>query len=169
MKPLLFIVFFLLSFMEQRTDALWYIKVFKAKGLDKKYQLSSFLQPTYIRADFNGDSLEDVALTITEKSTNRKGILLIHKKSNNIYIFGAGTNFGSGGNNFKWIDRWGLYNNKTASEAQFDEATGDMIDGKEIKLNHPGILLEDHEDGAFISGGILYWNGKNYSWIHQGE
>lgn len=44
-----------------------------------------------------------------------------------------------------------------------------MIGGKEVKLSHHGILVEDYEDGGFLTGGIIYWNGKKYIWIHQGE
>jgi hypothetical protein len=36
-------------------------------------------------------------------------------------------------------------------------------------LARPGIIIEDYEDGAALASGIIYWNGKKYIWIHQGE
>ena len=112
---------------------------------------------------------KDLAILIVEKATKRKGILLIHAKTTAHFIFGAGTAFGSGGKDFKWADKWKLYTKRTAYETQFDKESGDIIGGNEIKLARPGILVEDYEDGAALAGGIIYWNGTKYVWIHQGE
>ena len=86
-----------------------------------------------------------------------------------IFLFGAGTKFGSGSDNFEWAGKWTIYKKKTAHETQFDENSGDIIGSKEIKLKRPALLVEDIEDGAAIAGGIIYWDDKKYIWIHQGE
>lgn len=171
MKPLIFIYFLLLlhaGCTETKSTIPWYRKTFNEKGLDKKYQLDSFLKPSFLEADFNGDGTIDIALSISEKSTNKKGILLIHNSSNEFYVFGAGTNFGDGGKDFNWIDNRELYKEKTAFETQFDHETGDIIGCKEIILANTGIMAAQYEDGAPTAGGIIYWTGKNYTWIHQG-
>jgi len=129
---------------------------------------SSFLKPSFLQADFNGDPTEDIAVLVLEKATKRKGVLLIHGKTREHFVFGAGTQFYNGGIDFRWVDRWKLYMKKTAFETQFDEESGDIIGGKEIKLARPGILIEDYEDGSALAGGIICWNGKKYIWIHQG-
>ena len=122
----------------------------------------------YWQADFNGDNNQDIVFLITEKQTKKKGILLIHNKTNECFLLGAGMRFGNGGDNFKWVDKWSIYNKKMANETQFDHQTGDIIGGKKVKLSRPGILMEDYEDGAALAGMIIYWNGKKYIEIHQG-
>jgi hypothetical protein len=146
----------------------WFTKVFIEKGLDKTYLINQKLKPVFLQDDFNADKVEDVAVLVTDKRLNKKGILLIHGKSNAYYVLGAGKKLGDI-DDFNWLDKWSVYKQKTAQETQFDKETGDIIGGKEVKLSHQGILLEDYEDGGFISGGIIYWNGKKYIWIHQGE
>ena len=172
MRPFLLIVFvFTLTAAQSQNITLpeWFINSFKSKGLDKKYVIASFLKPSYLLAYFNGDARKDVAVLVSEKITRKKGILVIHNKTNEQFVFGAGTSFGSGGKDFKWADRWELYTKKTASETGFDKTSGDIIGSKTIKLIRPGILIQDYQDGAAHAGGIIYWNGRKYVWIHQGE
>jgi hypothetical protein len=71
--------------------------------------------------------------------------------------------------NGSWLDKWNIYKQKTAQETQFDPKSGDMLGSKTVKLLRPGLLVEHQEDGATLAGGIIYWNGKKYVWIHQGE
>ncbi len=106
---------------------------------------------------------------ITEKQTKKKGLLLIHSKTREYFIFGAGTRFANGGDDFQWADKWSIYSEKIANETQFDSKTGDIIGGKKVKLSRQAILVEVYEDGAVLAGMIIYWNGKKYIEIHQGE
>ncbi|HEX9511929.1 MAG TPA: hypothetical protein VF939_15670 [Puia sp.] len=147
----------------------WVRDSLKSKGLDKKYELSSYLNPPFLQADFNGDGSSDLVVLILEKATNKKGILLIPGNSNQYHVFGAGTNFGNGSDNFKWVDKWSIYKQKTAHETQFDKKSGDILGGKKIELKRFAISLVDIEDGSEVSGGLIYWDGKKYTWIHQGE
>ena len=147
----------------------WFSNTIKSKGLNINYTITSFLKPSSLQADFNGDGTKDIAVLITEKENRRKGILLIHGKTNEHFIFGAGINLGSVDKDFKWADQWSVYTKKSAFETQFDKESSDIIGSKEVKLARPGILIEDYEDGVALAGGIIYWNGKKYTWIHQGE
>ncbi|WP_207492913.1 hypothetical protein [Aridibaculum aurantiacum] len=128
-----------------------------------------FIKPDFLSADFNGDNKEDVAVLVVHKSTSRKGILIIHNSTAEHFVMGAGKDFGNGGKDFSWLDKWALYKKKSADETIFDKVTGDIKGSRTIKLLRPGILIEDYEDGAAIAGGIIYWNGNKYKWIHQGE
>lgn len=172
MRPFLltiFILTFTAGHSQTATLPKWFSDTFSAKGLDKKYVIASFLKPSFLEADFNGDTIQDIAILVTEKTTKRKGILLIHGGTNEQFLFGAGSSFGNGGKDFKWADKWTLYTKKTALETKFDKKSGDIIGGKTVKLVRPGILIEDYEDSAAVAGGIIYWSGKKYVWIHQGE
>lgn len=146
----------------------WFTTAFKKQGLDRKYALSSFLKPDFIRADFNGDKNPDVAVLIVDRATKKKGILLMHRNTNSYFVFGAGTDFGNGSDNFKWTDTWALYNRKTAYETLFDTESN-IIGQREIKLVRSALYVVAYEDGSPSSGAIIYWTGKKYIWIHQGE
>jgi hypothetical protein len=172
MRPFLLIIFLLTrtaAYSQTVRIPTWFADSFKRKELDKKYDIASFLKPSFLQVDLNGDGRQDIAVPVIEKVSKRKGILLIHGGTNEHFLFGAGISFGNGGKDFKWADRWTLYKKKTALETQFDKGSGDIMGSKTVKLFRPGILIEDDEDGAAVAGGIIYWNGKNYIWIHQGE
>ena len=147
----------------------WVTDSLKSKGLDKKYELNAYLKPGWLQDDFDGDGVPDFALLIADKATHKKGILLVTGKARDYYVFGAGANFGNGGDDFGWAGKWYEYKKKTAYETQFDKKSGDILGGKQIKLAHPCISIASLEDGAEVSGGLIYWTGKKYRWVQQGE
>lgn len=146
----------------------WAEAAFAKKGLNKKYTITSSFKPDQLKADFNGDKEADIAIPVVETSTKKKGILVIHGKTEDHFLLGAGKEFGNVGDDFDWMDKWSLYKKKTASETQFDKNSGDILGSKEVKLERPAILIQHAEKGAANAGGLIYWNGKRYTWIHQG-
>jgi hypothetical protein len=167
-----FVMFFMLiaplSLCAQTNFPVWFDQCFRKNNLNVRYELKAFIKPAYLKADFNGDGVIDVAGLIVERKTNKKGVLLILGGSNNYFVFGAGTKFGNGSDDFKWAGGWTVYKDKIAYEALFDNE-GDMLGSKKIKLNRPAFFIYDLEDGQPNSGGLIYWNAKKYIWIHQGE
>ena len=171
MKILLLITFLLrceVASSQQPTLPNWFKTAFKKVGLDNKFLITPFINTGFLQADFNGDKLNDIAILVTEKATKKQGVLLLHNQKNQYFLFGAGTKFGSGSDNFKWAKGWKVYSDKTASETQFDK-DDNIIGGREIKLKRPGIKIWALEDGEQIAAGIIYWTGQKYIWIHQGE
>lgn len=146
----------------------WFTTAFKAKKLNTKYSIAPFLRPAFLTADFNGDKINDIAVLVTEIKTKKKGALLIHGKTCRYFVFGAGTNFGNGGDDFSWLKQWRIYKDKIAFEMQFDKDEA-MAGSKKVKLARTGLLVTDMEDGIPNSGGIIYWTCNKYIWIHQGE
>ncbi|MGN6419527.1 MAG: hypothetical protein ACTHMC_18650 [Pseudobacter sp.] len=165
---LLFSFSSLLAVAQSKSLPEWAQTAFAKKGLDKKYTITSF-KPDQIKADFNGDKEADIAIPVVETSTKKKGILVIHGKTTEHYLLGAGREFGNVGDDFDWMDKWSLYKKKTASETQFDKSSGDILGSKEVKLERPAILIQHAEKGSANAGGLIYWNGKRYTWIHQGS
>lgn len=166
---LFIIIGFLAGCKNEKPVEPWYSKTFYTKGLKERFLIDSSLTPRYLEADFNGDKLLDYACLIRDKQSNKKGLLIIHNKTQDYFFFGAGKDFGNGGEDFKWIDKWSIYNLPSASETQFNEETLDIPGSKEIPLKYSGILLAQYQDGDLLAGGIIYWTGTKYIWIHQGE
>jgi hypothetical protein len=88
---------------------MWVWEVYQSKGLDKKYTISYHLNPFYQRGDFDGDKIQDIAVSIKNKTSNKYGIMIIHKKTKQIFVLGAGKAIGNGGDNFDWMDAWNVY------------------------------------------------------------
>jgi hypothetical protein len=145
-----------------------FLNVIHTRKLDRKYSLNGYLKPAFLEADFNGDGIKDIAALVVEKRTKKKGILLITGSSNSYYLFGAGVKFGSGSDDFKWASGWHIFKGKKASETIINNE-GDISGSKKVKLNRPAFYIYDNVDNRPNSGGIIYWNGKTYIWIQQGE
>lgn len=151
---------------EQPTIPFSFIKSFNQLHLDKKYKIATYLKPSFLRADFDGDGINDIVALVVERNTNKKGILLI--SGSKYFVFGAGTNFGNGSDDFKWASGWGIYNKKIAYQTAVN-SEGDLIGSKEKKLKRTAFYIYQVEDGAPVSGGIIYWNDNKYIWIQQGD
>lgn len=149
----------------------WFVDVYKQKKINEKYVFKAFLKPAFLQADFDGDGIADIAALIVDKRTNNKGILLITGKTYKSIVFGAGNKIGKLGfddfDNFNWIGGWKIYNQKIAYETKFDN--GDIVGTIKKKLPNRGLSIWSLQDGEPLAGGIIYWNGKGWSWIHQGE
>ena len=90
------------------TYPVWLRDSLKRKGLDMKYELNAYMQE-----DLTGDGEPKIAALVIEKATHKKGILLVHNNSSEYYVFGAGTNFGEGSDDFAWAGKWYVYKKKS--------------------------------------------------------
>jgi len=126
--------------------------------------MQQFIKPLYWQLDLNGDGKEDCAIQVLDKAKKRRGILVLHQGKGQHFVMGAGQEFGSGGKNFAWLHSWNPYRKTTATQTVF-APSGDIVGGKKVTLRRPGIEVKDEEG----TGGIIYWDGQKYNWIHQGE
>lgn len=123
------------------------------------YSIRTDLNPFYLRGDFDGDKKQDYALSIVDRKTGKKGILVYHMGTKNYYIIGAGKPLvnGNGGDDYKWMDAWKVYVHK-------DVEIG-VGETDKITLKGEGILAIKMESAS----GIIYWTGENYKWYQQGD
>jgi hypothetical protein len=143
-----------------------FIKSFKNFNLNNKYEIVAYLKQSFLQADFDGDGVKDVAALVVERKTKKKGILLI--SGDKYFVFGAGTKFGNGSDDFKWAGGWKIYNKKIAYETVVN-TEGDLIGSKKKRLERTAFYIYQAEDNEPVSGGIIYWSGKSYLWIQQGD
>ncbi|PWT78539.1 MAG: hypothetical protein C5B58_15120 [Acidobacteria bacterium] len=123
-------------------------------SLAKKYELSYHINPFYLRGDFDGDGKIDVAAMVKQRSTGKLGIAIINGATEKITILGAGTSIGNGGDDFEWMDSWEFRSK--------DRATNET---KVANLRADALLVSKSESVS----ALIYWNGKRYAWLQQGD
>jgi hypothetical protein len=125
--------------------------------LAKKYELSFHLKPFYLRGDFNGDGKIDVAVLVKQRATGKVGIAIIDEATNNVTILGAGVSIGNGGDDFEWMDSWQVYTKERARHAAGETGVS--------RLRGDALLVSRSE----AASALIYWNGKRYVWLQQGD
>jgi hypothetical protein len=123
----------------------------------KEYDLSFRINPSYLEGDFNGDGKMDVAVLITERSTGKLGIAIVHGSTGKVTILGAGIGVGNGGDDFEWMDSWQVYSKTRAAHASGETRVQ--------RLRGDALLVEKSE----AASALIYWNGKRYVWSQQGD
>src|SRR5438874_1372597 len=127
------------------------------RALAKDYDLSFQMNPFYRSGDFNGDGKIDVAVLVKQRSTGKLGIAIVYGAKDKVTILGAGTIIGNGSDDFAWMDSWQVYS-KAAAAQQTDETHASHIRGD--------ALLVGKSEAA---SALIYWNGKRYVWLQQGD
>jgi len=122
--------------------------------LPKDYELSFQVKPLHVRGDFNGDGKADVAVIVKQNSTGKLGIAIVHGVTDKVIVLGAGTAIGNGGDDFEWMDSWEVYSKDRA------------IAGRSVPKLHGDALLVSKREAA---SALIYWNGKRYIWLQQGD
>jgi hypothetical protein len=122
--------------------------------LGKDHDVSFQVQPFYLRGDFNSDRKTDVAVLVKQRTTGKLGIAVIHGATDKVTILGAGTAIGNGGDDFEWMDFWEIYSKDRV-------ATGRNVP----KLRGDSLLVSKSE----AASALIYWNGKRYVWLQQGD
>ena len=130
--------------------------------INKTYKIENRLNPLYLEADFNGDGNLDIAIPIFEIKTGKKGFAIIHGKTFEVFILGAGKSFkNSLGDNQDYIDIWSI-NRQEVNEPGVEEESGNSDNG-DLILKNPSIEISKSE----LGGGQIYWNGTEYAYFHQ--
>ncbi|HET6887521.1 MAG TPA: hypothetical protein VFH87_06310 [Candidatus Udaeobacter sp.] len=125
-----------------------------SQPLAKKYELSHRINPFYLRGDFNGDGKIDIAALVKQQSTGKVGIAIIHGATDKVTVLAAGTAIGNGGDDFEWVDSWEIY-----SRDRMDSGTS------VAKLRGDALVVSKSE----AASALIYWNGKRYVWLQQGD
>jgi hypothetical protein len=136
----------------------------KFKKFTATYSLGDGLQQQFLEADFSGDKKVDVAVWVKQKDNGKKGILFFIDGNADPIIVGAGNELGYAGDDFKWAGIWEIVDAKFTEETTFSE-DGDVNGSKPVTLERPAISIREVEG----SGGLIYFDGKAFTWIHQGD
>lgn len=135
-------------------------RFFKEKPNLARYQVSSRINPFYLRGDFDGDGSTDLAVLVIEQKTKRRGMVVFHPKKDSYFVVGAGRDFlRSDGYNYKDFDfkAWSVYTKDEVGQSLHEEDPPPRLLGE-------AILAEWPEAGS----GIIFWNGEEYKWYQVG-
>ena len=133
-----------------------------------RYEISTKLNPFYLRGDFDGDSTPDYAVLVVNRATRVAGIAMIRSRTKHVEVLGAGginlsvaaTEDGSPAyklDGFDWMDAWHV------ERKQHIKFTG--IDKPVTGMAAEGLLVEKSESAA----GLIYWDGKQYRWLQMSD
>jgi hypothetical protein len=98
-----------------------------------------------------------VAVLVKQRATGKVGIAIIDGATNKVTILGAGVSIGNGGDDFGWMDSWQVYSKERARHA-----AGELG----VSLLRGDALLVSRSEAA---SALIYWNGKRYVWLQQGD
>ena len=122
----------------------------------KLYNLSETLEE-----DFNGDGTPDHAQFLIEH--DKAGVCITDGQTHEKIKIGLGTNFEEMGDNFSWVDYWGVVKDPTTYEVLIED--GEIVGDTIVHLQNPSIVVRAEEAG----GGLITFRNGNYEWIHQAD
>lgn len=157
---LLFTCFSYTSFSQINADSLmmenipeWVRPVLEKSELAQKHQILQNFNPFYLEADFNADKQDDIAFFVENKIDHTKGVMIINKGKNLVFIIGCGTQTDMG-SSLTWAKRWFVYRNKSL----WNNGTN-----KKASLKSPAIQLIRNEKDSMV----IYWTGRKYKTFMQ--
>jgi hypothetical protein len=122
--------------------------------LAKKYEVCFHLNPFFLPGDFNGDGKTDIAVLVKQRPTGKLGIAIISGATDKVTVLGAGSVIGNGGDDFEWMDSWHV------------DSKGNAASRRSVPKLHGNALLLSKSEAA---SALIYWNGKRYVWLQQGD
>lgn len=139
----------------------WAEKVFRQNVSD--YELSDFVNPFYLEGDFNGDSAIDIVIAVQNNDNQKKGLIIIHQTTHEIYPIGAGVTFAHF-DDLWWMDIFKINYEMNNHELTFQK-DGDIADSVQLRLSSTSIYVGKSES----SSGLIYWDGQEYKWAQMGD
>ena len=119
--------------------------------LEQNYEFIEKVEPAFQLGDFDGDGKPDMATMIRNRSSNKVGILVLHRGSYGAHILGAGQPFGPGGDDWSWMSSWSVI------------PTTQLPRG--LAKGSDALVVQKPES----AGMAIYWTGSEYAWMKWGD
>lgn len=141
---------------------------FRAEKLLDRYEISTTLNPFYLRGDFDGDGVPDYAVLVTNRTTKVTGIAVVRSRAREVEILGAGgiklqkaaTADGSPSaliDDFGWVQAWHVVRREHLKPTAWDKPVTQMI-GEGMEVERPE-----------ASSALIYWDGNRYRWLQDSD
>jgi hypothetical protein len=122
---------------------------------------SRFSLDDAIIVDLNGDRVNDTA---TFETRNLKaGIVIADGRTSGQTLVGCGHAFEEMGDDFGWVDEWGIVRDSSTYEVLIGE--GEIIGEQEFVLANPSIYVRKAE----VGGGVITFKDGKFRWVHQAD
>ena len=69
----------------------WFRTWFEAQGLQARFEIACYLNPFYLRGNFDARGQLDLAVPVVERSSGKRGVLVVHRPGLAFFVWGAGT------------------------------------------------------------------------------
>jgi hypothetical protein len=138
--------------LDKRIPA-WVKPVIEKSEVAQNYTIIDTINPFYLEADFTGDKLDDIALFVESRIDQKKGVMIINRGKNVLFVLGGGKDIGMG-DHVNWCNTWFVYRDKGLYQG---------IEKKKTVLKYPAIRLEKSEKVSLF----IYWTGKKYKTYAQ--
>ena len=124
--------------------------------IPKGFESFVWVSPAEISVDLDGDDQADSAMLVRQLNTGKRGIAICSTKEKRIFIIGAGTDFGNGGDDFTWMNIWEIHPNDPML-ARIEPRNN------AAKQNRLFVGI----DGG--PGGQIFFEGGEFKWEQFGE
>jgi len=135
------------SLLSKRIPA-WVKPVIEKSDVAKNYTIIDSINPFYLEVDLTGDKLDDIVFFVRNNIDGKKGVMIINRGKNLLFVLGGGKDIGMG-DNVNWCNRWFVYR---------DKGIFDGVGKKKASLKYPAIRLEKSDRLSLY----IYWSGKKY-------
>ena len=129
----------------------WVQKRLAEPDLSRRFARVLEINPYFQHGDFSRDGRLDVAVVVNERTTGKRGVLILHSGSKDAHVLGAGNSFGNGGDDWRWMWVWRV------------EPTTILPNGR---ANAGHVLYVAKPEAA---GALIYWDGRRYHWLQWGD
>ena len=127
------------------------------------FKVNNDFNPTFYVADFDGDDIPDIAIAVKNKLRDNMSGVIFYLGNQTHFLAGGANGFGNAGGDFSWVDEWKIFDKEKTYRITFED-NGDIKGDEEVLLINPAISIRQSEG----SGGLIYFNGEKFIWIHQG-
>ncbi len=126
-------------------------------SLKPGYALAGKASPRFLRGDFDGDGIPDLALEVTHSGD--QGLAIFLSSRQRPVLIAAGKPFFAWSETSMDFDEWSIYPKQTDVEQGVEGA------GSPPKLKGDALYLKWDEAGS----GLVYWAGARFEWYQQGD
>jgi hypothetical protein len=141
----------------------WAVKQMKTSGIEAwpgddsgaQYDISRHLPTYFVEGDFDGDTKKDIAVLVRRNADEKFGIAVFLRSGTKAKVMGAGTRFGNGGDDFRWLDTW-----SARGEDDFPKKARGAWKGPMPKTKRDGLVVA--KGGA--PRGLIVYDGSKFVW-----
>jgi hypothetical protein len=134
----------------------WAQPQWRALRESQSLELSLRINPFLWQGDFDGDNATDVAVMVKRVSDGKEGIAVLWRKRAVPTVLGAGTDIGNGGDDFSWVDFWGVEERGSLQESYYADT---------IKLEADALIVSKEASAS----GLIYFVAGEPRWQQQGD